>query len=40
MLQQGFAPDIADSNWRTALMLAAVKGHADNDKLAQTSTIF
>ena len=29
MLQQGFAPDSADYDGRTALMLAAVKGHAD-----------
>lgn len=29
MLHQGFAPDSADYDSRTALMLAAVKGHAD-----------
>jgi ankyrin repeat protein len=29
MLQQGFAPDSADYDGRTALMLAAVKGHAE-----------
>ena len=29
MLQQGFAPDSADYDGRTALMLAAAKGHAD-----------
>ena len=29
MLQQGFHPDSADYDNRTALMLAAVKGHCD-----------
>ncbi|BDA49938.1 probable potassium channel AKT2 [Coccomyxa sp. Obi] len=29
MLHQGFAPDSADYDGRTALMLASVKGHAD-----------
>jgi ankyrin repeat protein len=29
MLQQGFNPDMPDYDGRTALMLAAVKGHAD-----------
>jgi ankyrin repeat protein len=29
MLQQGFNPDSADYDGRTALMLASVRGHRD-----------